>query len=65
VPIIRVEIWEGRTLEQKRRLAQELTDLMARTAECDPATVRVLFNDYARGDWGVGGVLESDRDSEE
>jgi 4-oxalocrotonate tautomerase len=60
VPIIRVEMFEGRSVEQKRRLARELTDTVARVIECDPATVRVLFNEYATDDWAIGGTLRSD-----
>jgi 4-oxalocrotonate tautomerase len=62
MPIIRVEMWEGRRLEQKRQLARELTEVLIRVAGCDESTVRVLFSDYAREDWAVGGVLESDRE---
>jgi 4-oxalocrotonate tautomerase family enzyme len=61
MPIVRVEMWAGRSLEQKRRLAAELTEVLARVAECDPATVRVLLDDYALESWAVGGVLASER----
>jgi 4-oxalocrotonate tautomerase len=60
MPIVRVEMWEGRTLDQKRRLARELTDLIAEVVDCDPETVRILITDYARQDWAVGGVLQAD-----
>ena len=63
MPIIRVEMWEGRSLEQKRRLARALTDVLAEVVDCDPATVRVLIDDYARENWAVGGVLQSDREA--
>jgi 4-oxalocrotonate tautomerase len=57
-------MWEGRSLEQKRQLARELTEVLARVASCDPDTVRVLFHDYSREDWAVGGVLEADRQAQ-
>jgi 4-oxalocrotonate tautomerase len=60
VPIIRVEMWEGRSLEQKRRLARELTDTLVAVTECDPASVRVLFNDYPKENWAIGGTLAAD-----
>jgi 4-oxalocrotonate tautomerase len=62
MPIIRVEMWEGRTVEQKRQLARELTEVLVRVAQCDESTVRVLLSEYSREDWAVGGVLESDRE---
>lgn len=64
MPIIRVEMWAGRTPAQKRQLVRELTDTLARIAECDPATVRVLIDDYPLENWAVGGVLEVDRRTE-
>ena len=60
MPIIRVEMWEGRSLEQKRRVARELTDALARIIDCDPATVRVLIDDYPPENWAVGGTLRAD-----
>jgi 4-oxalocrotonate tautomerase len=60
VPIVRVEMYEGRSVEQKRRLARELTDTLARVIECDPASVRVLIDDYRPEDWAIGGTLHLD-----
>ena len=60
VPIIRVEMYEGRTVEQKRLLARELTDTLARVIECDPGDVRVLIDDYAPENWAIGGTLHLD-----
>jgi 4-oxalocrotonate tautomerase len=60
MPIIRVDMWEGRSVELKRQLAPELTDTIVRITECDPATVRVLIEDYAAENWAVGGRLRID-----
>jgi 4-oxalocrotonate tautomerase len=60
MPIIRVEMWEGRDLEQKRRIARDLTDALTAIIDCDPQTVRVLINDYSKADWAVGGALQLD-----
>jgi 4-oxalocrotonate tautomerase len=60
MPIIRVELWEGRGVAVKRRLARELTDTLARIIDCDPATVRVLIDDYSTENWAVGGTLQID-----
>lgn len=60
MPIIRVEMWEGRSVELKRRLARELTDTLVGIIDCDPATVRVLIDDYSPENWAVGGTLRVD-----
>ncbi len=60
MPIIEVHMWEGRGTEQKRRLARELTETVVRVLQCDPASVRVLLNDYPPQNWAIGGTLVAD-----
>lgn len=62
MPIVRVDMWEGRTVAQKRHLVRELTEVFARVAECDPATVRIVITDVAKENWAIGGELQSDRE---
>ena len=52
-----MRLWEGRSREQKAEIAQRITDAMVEVAGCERATVRVLFDDYAKADWAVGGRL--------
>lgn len=61
MPIIHVEMLQGRSADQKRDLVRELTDAFARTCGGDGSTVRVVLRDVAEGDWAVGGELLSDR----
>jgi 4-oxalocrotonate tautomerase len=61
VPTLRVELLEGRTVEQKRALAQELTAACVRVLGGSADGVDVLFYDIARQDWATGGVLWSDK----
>jgi 4-oxalocrotonate tautomerase len=63
MPTIRVELFEGRSPEQKRQLAQELTEACVRVLGSKPDGVDVLFFDIARGNWATGGVLWSDASS--
>ena len=60
-PTIRVELFEGRTPEQKRALAAALTEATVRTLGGSADSVDVLFFDIARQDWATGGVLWSDK----
>ena len=53
-------MWEGRGSEQKRRLARELTETVVRVLDCDPASVRVLLNDYPPENWAIAGTLVAD-----
>lgn len=62
MPIVRVSMWEGRTLDEKRRLARGLTDAITTAIGCDPATVRILIDEYPPEHWAIGGELQSDRE---
>lgn len=61
MPTIHVELFEGRTREQKAALAKELTDACVRVLGGSPDGIDVLFVDMARHDWATGGVLWSDK----
>ena len=60
MPTIRVELFEGRTPEQKAALAREITDACVRVLGGSPGSVDILFYDMKRHDWATGGVLWSD-----
>ena len=61
MPTIRVELLEGRTPEQKKNLAQALTQACVDTLGSKPEAVDVLFFDVPRQDWAAGGVPWSER----
>lgn len=61
MPTIRVEMLEGRTPEQKKALAQALTQAVVNTLGSKPEAVDVVMFDVPRGDWAVGGVLYSEK----
>lgn len=61
MPTIRVELMEGRTVEQKKALAQALTKAVVDTLGSKPEAVDVLLFDIKRQDWATGGVLWSEK----
>jgi 4-oxalocrotonate tautomerase len=60
MPTLRVEMFAGRTVEQKRTLARELTDATVRALGVPASAVEVLFYDIDKHDWAVAGTLCSD-----
>ena len=56
MPTIRVELFEGRTPQQKADLAKELTEACVRVLGGSADAVDILFFDVARHDWATGGV---------
>ena len=61
MPIIHVEMFTGRTQEQKRELAKELTTAFVKVAGSSPQNVHVIMTDVNKGDWSTGGELCSDK----
>jgi 4-oxalocrotonate tautomerase len=61
VPLVIVKMLEGRSVEQKRRLAREITDLIVKYTGTSEDQVDVMIEDYPRENWAKGGVLFRDK----
>ncbi|WP_424811542.1 4-oxalocrotonate tautomerase [Roseococcus sp. YIM B11640] len=61
MPIIHVEMYAGRTADQKRALVKALTDAFVTTAGGSPQSVQVVLRDVEKSDWATGGMLGSDK----
>lgn len=61
MPIIRVEMLEGRSVEKKRELVATLTRETARIAGCSEDSIYVVIEDVKKENWGVSGQLLSDK----
>ena len=61
MPVIRVEMWPGRTHAQKAELAQAFTDAMVTIGHTTPEATIVIFTDVSKENWAHGGVLASDQ----
>ena len=59
MPVIRVEMFKGRTPEQKSALVREVTDAFVRTAGGTPEAVQIVITDVEKSDWAVAGTLAS------
>jgi 4-oxalocrotonate tautomerase len=60
MPTLRVEMFAGRTPEQKSALARELTEATVRALGVPASSVEILFYDVERGNWAMGGRLYSE-----
>lgn len=60
MPMIRVEMFPGRTTEQKRAFAKAVTDAFAQTCGGNAQSVQIVFQDVSRDDWATAGKLASD-----
>jgi len=60
MPIVTVQMWPGRTQAQKAELARRITDAMVTVANTTPDATIVVFEDVAKENWALGGVLASE-----
>jgi 4-oxalocrotonate tautomerase len=57
MPFITIHMFEGRTGEQKRQLAKEITEVMVRVGKTKPEAVDIVFIDVNKSDWAHSGEL--------
>lgn len=61
MPVIRVEMFKGRSVDQKRELVKELTSAFLRTCGGTPESVQIVIFDVDKQDWGGAGQLMADK----
>ena len=60
MPVVIVEWWEGRTIEQKKQLAQGIT-LAMQEVGVPPEAVHISIKDNAKHNWAIAGKLASEQ----
>lgn len=61
MPIIQVNLLEGRTIDQKRKLVATMTDAVVKSLDVKPDAVRIILQEMTRDDYAIGGVLAVDK----
>ena len=61
MPLIHIELFEGRSQEQKKELAAAITRETARVLACPQTAVDIIFTDIRKQDWASAGVMWSDK----
>jgi 4-oxalocrotonate tautomerase len=61
MPLVQVTLLKGRTTEQKRKIAERITDVMVEEAKTSRDGVVVTFVDVERDSYARGGVLMLDK----
>lgn len=62
MPIVRVEMWSGRTVAQKAELAKAITEAVVNIAKAPPEATIVIFEDIAKENWAEAGILASEQE---
>ncbi|HTA24478.1 MAG TPA: 2-hydroxymuconate tautomerase [Terriglobales bacterium] len=61
MPLVQITMLSGRTIEQKRKLARRITDVMVEEASAKREAVVVTFNEVSKESYASGGVLMADK----
>ena len=60
MPILRIDLHPGKTLEQKRALVEGLTGVVVEVLACPPDVVEIILAETPKEAWSVAGKLKSD-----
>lgn len=60
MPVVIVEMWEGRTIDQKKQLAKDITTSMENIGVPKEA-VQIIIKDNPKHNWAIGGKLASEK----
>lgn len=58
MPFVHIELFEGRTQEQKTKLAKEVTEVVARNTGAPVEAIHVILRDMEEGTYAVGGEMK-------
>ena len=59
MPFVRIDLFEGRTLEQKKALAKEVTEAVVRNTGAPQSAVHVIINDMPEGTYFPQGEMRT------
>ncbi len=60
MPVVTVEMWEGRTIEQKKQLVEGITSSLVKIGVSQEA-VQIIIKDNPKHNWAIGGKLASEK----
>lgn len=57
MPVVTIEWYEGRSADQKREIAEKLTEVISTVGKTPKDHVWIRFVDSPKSDWAIGGEL--------
>jgi len=60
MPTFNIQLFDGRSLEQKRELVKAITEVTCQTLQCSPESVDIIIQDVKKENWATAGKLWSD-----
>ena len=63
MPVVIVEAWSGKTIEQKKQLVEGITSVITNMG-IPPQEVHIIIKDNPKHNWATGGKLASEESPE-
>ena len=61
MPVVTVQMWTGRTPQQKRALVRAITEAMVQHADAKPTNLHVIIQEVSKENWALAGVMGDER----
>lgn len=61
MPLVTVEMFEGRTVEQKKQLVEGITEVVMNKLGVPAQAVAIIIRDVPKHNWASGGKLYSEQ----
>ena len=61
MPTVNIQLFEGRSVDEKRKLAEKVTGAVTEALNVSPEVVRIMIFDMPRENMAVAGVLNIDK----
>ncbi len=61
MPDVHISWLEGRTVEQKRKVVERITQILAEEAGAKPESTHIVFMDIPHTNFASGGMLVADK----
>lgn len=63
MPDVHISWLEGRTVEQKRKVVERITQVLAEEAGAKPESTHIVFVDIPHTNFASGGMLVADKNN--
>ena len=60
MPVVTIDMWEGRTIEQKKQLVEGVTSVIVEKLGIAPESITIVIRDNPKHNWATGGKLASE-----
>lgn len=64
MPIVHIDLIAGRSQEQLKNLAKDVTDVVSKNTGAPAEHIHVILSEMQKNRYSVGGVLKSDEEAE-